>query len=594
MAPAYPRARVARPLGSAPCSPTTTCTCAPTRTTRPPERYFTGENVDRYLAAAEAAGIEELGVSEHVYRFTPGARPLAPPVLGGAGARRPRRLLRVRRARRRCGSGSSATSSPAPRTAPRRCSRRATSTTSSARSTSSATRAVDHEGWDVWERERRPRRGLAPLLRGARRVRPLAASSTSSPTPTWSRSGAAPGRCPSATRASTTSRRSRRSPRAGSRSRSRPPGCASRSARSTRRRPSPRCASRPGAVFALSSDAHLPEQVGFGYEQALEFLDELGVEEICVFEGRRRRLEPLGPASARGSSSMSVGIGYDSHRFAEGRRLVLGGVEIEHARGLAGHSDADVLTHAVIDALLGAAGHGRHRHPLPRRRRALARRRLDRPAAHRRSARSPAAIVNIDATVDLRGAAARPPPGRDGADRSPRRPRPGSASRRRPTRAWAGSAAARESPASRSLRSRANSLRRCDGQCSSSIAASARQSVSDTAFEVEGAARGRGRSACIRPDKPAKVGTAFLRWGASPATGDRDRGDQLPARDGADRRTRLAHLRAAPPALQRARPRLRRRWGSATATASGSCAATTAASSRRRSPPPSSAPARST
>ena len=51
----------------------------------------------------------------------------------------------------------------------------------------------------------------------------------------------------------------------------------------------------------------------------------------------------------------SVGIGYDSHRFAEGRRLVLGGVEIEHERGLAGHSDADVLTHAVIDALLGAA-----------------------------------------------------------------------------------------------------------------------------------------------------------------------------------------------------------------------------------------------
>ncbi len=53
-----------------------------------------------------------------------------------------------------------------------------------------------------------------------------------------------------------------------------------------------------------------------------------------------------------------VGIGYDSHRFAEGRRLVLGGIEIEHDRGLTGHSDADVLTHAVIDALLGAAGMG--------------------------------------------------------------------------------------------------------------------------------------------------------------------------------------------------------------------------------------------
>ena len=55
---------------------------------------------------------------------------------------------------------------------------------------------------------------------------------------------------------------------------------------------------------------------------------------------------------------MSVGIGYDSHRFAEGRRLVLGGVEVEHELGLEGHSDADVLTHAVIDDLLGAAGEG--------------------------------------------------------------------------------------------------------------------------------------------------------------------------------------------------------------------------------------------
>ncbi len=57
--------------------------------------------------------------------------------------------------------------------------------------------------------------------------------------------------------------------------------------------------------------------------------------------------------------SARTGIGYDSHRFAEGRRLVLGGVEVPGAeRGLTGHSDADTLTHAVIDALLGAAGLG--------------------------------------------------------------------------------------------------------------------------------------------------------------------------------------------------------------------------------------------
>jgi len=53
-----------------------------------------------------------------------------------------------------------------------------------------------------------------------------------------------------------------------------------------------------------------------------------------------------------------VGHGYDSHRFAAGRRLILGGVEIPFQRGLAGHSDADAVAHAVTDALLGAAGLG--------------------------------------------------------------------------------------------------------------------------------------------------------------------------------------------------------------------------------------------
>ena len=51
-----------------------------------------------------------------------------------------------------------------------------------------------------------------------------------------------------------------------------------------------------------------------------------------------------------------IGVGYDIHRLVEGRRLVIGGVEIDFPRGLIGHSDADVVLHAVIDALLGAAG----------------------------------------------------------------------------------------------------------------------------------------------------------------------------------------------------------------------------------------------
>lgn len=55
---------------------------------------------------------------------------------------------------------------------------------------------------------------------------------------------------------------------------------------------------------------------------------------------------------------MRIGIGYDIHPLIEGRRLIIGGVEIDYPLGLVGHSDADVLIHAVIDAVLGAAGEG--------------------------------------------------------------------------------------------------------------------------------------------------------------------------------------------------------------------------------------------
>ena len=55
---------------------------------------------------------------------------------------------------------------------------------------------------------------------------------------------------------------------------------------------------------------------------------------------------------------MRIGHGYDVHKLVEGRKLILGGVEIPHEKGLLGHSDADVLTHAVMDALLGAAALG--------------------------------------------------------------------------------------------------------------------------------------------------------------------------------------------------------------------------------------------
>jgi 2-C-methyl-D-erythritol 2,4-cyclodiphosphate synthase len=55
---------------------------------------------------------------------------------------------------------------------------------------------------------------------------------------------------------------------------------------------------------------------------------------------------------------MRIGFGYDSHQFAEGRRLILGGVEVTYEKGLLGHSDADALIHAIVDAIIGALGEG--------------------------------------------------------------------------------------------------------------------------------------------------------------------------------------------------------------------------------------------
>ena len=147
----------------------------------------------------------------------------------------------------------------------------------------------------------------------------------------------------------------RASPTRTWRSRCPPPGCASRWARSTRRRRSWSCAWRPGRPVALSSDAHVPEQLGYEYERAVELLGDLGRE-------RDRGVRAAASAAWSRSDDARAGIGCDSHRLEEGRRLVLGGVEMPgRERGLAGHSDADVLAHAVIDALLGAAGLGRHR-----------------------------------------------------------------------------------------------------------------------------------------------------------------------------------------------------------------------------------------
>lgn len=70
------------------------------------------------------------------------------------------------------------------------------------------------------------------------------------------------------------------------------------------------------------------------------------------------KMESLIYRNSQNFENLRIGLGYDSHRFEKGRKLIIGGVEITYEKGLAGHSDADVLVHAIIDALLGSAGLG--------------------------------------------------------------------------------------------------------------------------------------------------------------------------------------------------------------------------------------------
>jgi len=96
-----------------------------------------------------------------------------------------------------------------------------------------------------------------------------------------------------------------------------------------------------------------------------------------------------------------VGIGYDVHALVEGRKLILGGVEIAHAKGLEGHSDADVLMHAICDAILGAVGESDIGHLFPNtdpRWKGAPSRVFLEEAARRVNARE-GKIINVDATV---------------------------------------------------------------------------------------------------------------------------------------------------------------------------------------------------
>jgi histidinol-phosphatase (PHP family) len=257
----------------------------------PGDRFFTGENVDRYLAAAEAAGIAELGVSEHVYRFTQ-ALDLWRHPFWEEQARDDLDAYCdfVRGTPLRLGVECDYIPAAEDRTAALLEARDFDYVVGSVHFIGDA--AVDHPGWDVWESRGDPdevwRRYFAALAECARSglfdilAHPDLVK-------VWGGARPLPERDP----------RFFYEPAIEAIAES---GIAVEVSTAGLRKPvgeiypaagfAEMCV-EAGAAFALSSDAHLPEQVGFGYPQAIEFLDDLGVEEICVFEGRQRRLEPL-------------------------------------------------------------------------------------------------------------------------------------------------------------------------------------------------------------------------------------------------------------------------------------------------------------
>jgi histidinol-phosphatase (PHP family) len=260
------------------------------------DRFFTTENVDRYRAAAAERGIEELGVSEHVYRFRQALDLWRHPLwLENANDDLDEYCEFVRQTPLRLGVECDFVPGAEGRTAAMLEARDFDYVVGSVHFVGDGDAAVDHDGFDVWEApdadpeeiwsryfehfERCARSGLFDILAHPDLVK------------VWGRD--------------------RRPLPEGDLRRFYEPaveaivegGSAVELSTAGLRKPVgelyparafAELVVEAGVPFALSSDAHLPEQIGFRYDDALAFLESLGVEEIAVFEGRRRRLEPLG------------------------------------------------------------------------------------------------------------------------------------------------------------------------------------------------------------------------------------------------------------------------------------------------------------
>jgi histidinol-phosphatase (PHP family) len=259
------------------------------------DRYFTAENVERYRAAAGEAGIEELGVAEHVYRFRQSLDLWRHPLwVENANDDLDEYCEFVRGTSLRLGVECDFVPGAEGRTAAMLEARDFDFVVGSVHFIGEGDAAVDHDGFDVWEApdagpeeiwaryfdhfNRCARSGLFDILAHPDLVK------------VWGRDRPLP---------------------EGDLRRFYEPaveaivegGSAVELSTAGLRKPVgelyparafAELVVEAGVPFALSSDAHLPEQIGFRYDDALAFLDDLGVEEIAVFEGRRRRLEPLG------------------------------------------------------------------------------------------------------------------------------------------------------------------------------------------------------------------------------------------------------------------------------------------------------------
>jgi histidinol-phosphatase (PHP family) len=260
----------------------------------PPERYFTTENVERYVATAEAAGIAELGVSEHVHRFRQALELWRHPFWEEQAVDDLDAYCEfVRGTPLRLGIECDFVPGAEDRTASMLEARDFDYVVGSVHFVGAE--AVDHPGWDAWERHGDPddvwrryyetlaecaRSGLFDVLAHPDLVK------------VWGSGRPLPDRDP----------RNYYEPAVEAIAES---GIAVEVSTAGLRKPVGELYPAPafaemcveaGACFSLSSDAHLPEQVGYGYDRALAFLAGLGIDEIAVFERRTRRLEPLGAA----------------------------------------------------------------------------------------------------------------------------------------------------------------------------------------------------------------------------------------------------------------------------------------------------------